>query len=183
MNLRRLITTTFLILLLPVGAIACAGGSHAKSIPPVASGKESPQDPINSQDDPLQPSEAPGHGSPQAATAGFVAAAAKNEGSNVCAYVLPAQVSECNQWFTTNALSIGGWSFGKSFAYGDQALVVLIADKFCSGGVCASNSDPNKDLPQTEQEFSAAFAHAKGNPNSPAVPCVRINGQWYVILY
>ncbi len=159
-NVCRLGAGAILVVVLAVSVGACGGASHASSTR----------------------SFVPGQDSPEAAVAGFMTSIAKNEGSQACAYALPAQVSVCTQFVTTTAVSVAQWSFGNSFVYGDQALVTLVADKFCAGGSCMSNSDPNKGLPHAQNDFPAAFGQAQGNSSSPAVPCVRINGQWYLIV-
>jgi hypothetical protein len=63
---------------------------------------------------------------------------------------------------------------------GKEAIVVVVADKWCGGKACVSNHDPNKGLPSQTRGFGHAF-DATSNA-LPAVAVVQISGKWYVAL-
>jgi hypothetical protein len=124
---------------------------------------------------------APGYGSPEAAVAGFFTGIAQNQSSITCSYVDPSGQAACPDALNSTAVSVGHWSIGKSFVLGDQALVVVVADKYCVALQCGSNSNPSKDLPHDNADFARAYtASADSGVSNPTVQCIQVNGQWYV---
>jgi hypothetical protein len=63
---------------------------------------------------------------------------------------------------------------------GKEAIVNIVADKWCALNQCTHNADPNKGLPAQANDFERAF---DSTPNGvPAVAVVQVNGKWYVAL-
>jgi len=123
---------------------------------------------------------APGHGSPQAAAAGYMTGYQKADDKMVCAYVVPPQVKLCNFLVGASTYSLTPWRIGNSMVRGKEAIVVVVADSWCGGKACVQNHDPNKGLPLQTRGFERAF-DATSNA-LPAVAVVKVNGQWYVAL-
>jgi hypothetical protein len=123
---------------------------------------------------------APGHGSPQAAAAGYMTGYLKRDDKMICGYVAPPQVGLCNFLVGGATYSLTPWRIGNSMVRGKEAIVVVVADSWCAGKVCIHNHDPNKGLPRQSQGFEHAF-DATSNA-LPAVAVVQISGQWYVAL-
>jgi hypothetical protein len=122
----------------------------------------------------------PGHDSPQAAVAGYMAGYVDKDEKAVCEYVAPPQAGLCKFLVGGTVYSLSPWRIGNSMIRKDEAIVVVIADKWCAAKVCVSNNDPNKGLPPRSGGFGAAFA-ATSNA-VPSVSVVRVDGKWYVAL-
>jgi hypothetical protein len=156
------------VVLVAVMAAACGGGSGRAAQP--------------------APPPAPGHGTPQAATVGFIrglAAGAKN----ACVYVAPQNLVPCASAFpASTTFSIANLGMGTTTIRGTQA-VVTITGKFCTTQAgqtnCATNSNLTTGQPDaaTAAAFSAAYHPAtQESIGHRAIPCQDIGGQWYVDL-
>ncbi len=129
-------------------------------------------------------SAAPGHDSPQAVLAGFIQAIKGKNLQSLCQYVAPASQSQCRSSLgavKSGSITVEGASIGNVSRQGNRALVVLIADKYCAGGKCYSNHDPNAGLPRGSETFNAAWSKAQtGTSQDPAAPVQMVNGKWYL---
>jgi hypothetical protein len=76
--------------------------------------------------------------------------------------------------------SISQWSLGNSVVRGNEAIVAILADKWCAGTECIHNGDANKGLPQDPKGFEHAFDTTA--TAVPVVSVVNINNKWYVAL-
>ena len=123
---------------------------------------------------------APGHGSPQAAVAGYMTGYLKTDDKMICAYVAPPQVGLCSFLLGGPTYSLTPWRIGNSMVRGKEAIVVVVADSWCAGKVCVHNPDPNKGLPRQPQGFEHAFDAT--TDSLPAISVVQISGEWYVAL-
>jgi hypothetical protein len=157
------------LLLASVAALcaSCGGGSATVSVP-------APQQAV-----------APGYDSPQAAVAGYLTGYSDNDRKKICAYVAPPQEEYCNFLFGPSLdksldNSLTTWRLGDSLVRGNEAVVVVIADKWCIAKVCVANKDPKKGLPRTNRGFERAFD--KTTNWLPAVSVVQVEGKWYVAL-
>lgn len=157
-------TKVMLIIVSSAVAIAsCGGGSPRTVLVPA------PQQ---------QP--AAGHDTPQAAVAGYMTGYQKRDDKMICDYVAPPQVGLCNFLVGGVTYSLTPWRIGNSMVRGKEAIVVVVADKWCGGKACVRNNDPNKGLPQHPRGFEHAFDTASNA--LPAVAVVRVKGKWYVAL-
>jgi hypothetical protein len=111
----------------------------------------------------------------------------ENGATTGCNFAAPNQQSECKS--VAPSITASGFSVGNTFTDGDQAIVVLLASKFCSGTgssttttVCYSNSDSSKGLPSSDADFASALSALFGDSTSPDAACVQVDGSWYVEL-
>jgi hypothetical protein len=130
---------------------------------------------------PTQQQPSPGHDTPGAAVSGYMAGYDTHDAPMVCEYVAPGQRGLCGFLVGTGQkYSIANWRLGNSVVRGNEAIVTILADKWCAGRACTNNSDPNKGLPA----HTAGFGHAFDvTPNAvPTVSVEKIKGKWYVVL-
>jgi hypothetical protein len=123
----------------------------------------------------------PGHDSPQAAVAGYMAGYDTHDAPLVCSYVAPGQQGLCSFLVGSVAsYSLANWRLGNSVVRGNEAIVTILADKWCAGRACTHNDDPNKGLPPHPAGFGHAF---DVTPNAvPTVSVEKIKGKWYIAL-
>jgi hypothetical protein len=123
----------------------------------------------------------PGYDSPQAAVAGYLTGSHGADKTQICSYVAPPQQGFCSFLVRTGPKqSLTPWRLGNSIVRGDKAIVVVMADKWCVGKICLTNSNPDGGLPQKLRGFEHAF-DTTGN-SLPALSVVRVKGRWYVAL-
>lgn len=134
--------------------------------------------------------EAPGHGSPGAATQALADGLNSGKLSNACPYFEPSFQSQCQQSASSSNSTNGGtyqnFALGYAAIDGARALVGSTGT-FCQPGAtpqCVSNTDPaaifdtGKPFPVL---WSETFASARSSTNAYSlVPCVRIGRRWYV---
>jgi hypothetical protein len=122
-----------------------------------------------------------GHDSPQAAVAGYLTGYTSNDPSVICAYVVPVQEKSCLSLLgDAPHNSVTSWRIGNSLVRGNEAIVVVLSDRWCIAKICLGNSDPGKGLPRHEKDFEHAFDSTSNW--LPAVSVVRVHGKWYVAL-
>jgi hypothetical protein len=126
------------------------------------------------------PLPSPSHESPQAAVAGYMTGYVQNNGEMVCEYVAPSQRSLCKHFVSSATYSVSEWSLGNSVVRGNEAIVAILADKWCAGPACIHNTDANKGLPQDGHGFERAFDSTANAV--PVVSVVDISDKWYVAL-
>ncbi len=132
---------------------------------------------------------AAGHGSPAAATVGFLQGATANRGAEACSYVAPAQNSVCAVAFSsgTSTISVQNLHVGVTTISGTRALVTALGT-LCttsSGKVCFDSTDNTAGQPATKDSFDEAYSAVESGSspdNDPAIPCTQVNGRWYVDL-
>jgi hypothetical protein len=123
---------------------------------------------------------APGYDSPQAAATGYMTGYRKADDKMICKYVVPRQAGLCDFLVGGAVYSLTPFRIGNSMVRGKEAIVVVVADKWCGGKACVHNQDPTKGLPRQAQGFEHAF-DATSNA-LPAVAVVQVDGKWYVAL-
>lgn len=132
---------------------------------------------------------AAGHGSPAAATVGFLQGATANRGAEACTYVAPFQSSVCAAAFSsgTSTISVQNLHVGATTLSGARALVTALGTLCTTSGgkVCFESTDRTAGQPATKDSFDEAYSAVESGSspnNDPAIPCTQVNGQWYVDL-
>ncbi|MCL4449201.1 MAG: hypothetical protein M1483_00425 [Actinobacteria bacterium] len=134
--------------------------------------------------------------SPQAVVSDFLHAAQSGPLTKLCTYVKPDTQKSCVKGLTVaeslgvkTPLLTGSVSLGDVVTNGNFA-VVVVTGHFCNNKEpgqspsCMSNSNPEAGI--TGVSFKSALSNAVINANSstldesPDVPCVKINGKWYL---
>jgi hypothetical protein len=122
-----------------------------------------------------------GHDSPQAAVAGYLTGYGSNDPNVICDYVAPSQAESCRSLLgDAPHNSVEQWRIGDSLVRGNEAIVVVLSDRWCIAKICLGNDDPGKGLPRDEKDFERAFDSTSNW--LPAVSVVRLHGKWYVAL-
>lgn len=129
-----------------------------------------------------------GNGSPEDAVDGFISSVLAGNDMAACQYLEPTAQPTCQSAATSEPIITGTFSIIGQVINGSEALVSVTGNE-CQGGSCESNSDPNSGMPPGAGPFASAYttAVAAVSPSNPTmsfspVPCVRINGDWYVNL-
>ena len=130
----------------------------------------------------------PGHDSPKAAADGFITDLVAG-GTSWCSYVDPADQSTCVTGASEAGLTVTGtFQIRNQVIVGSEA-IVSVTGSLCTrsnasvttAGGCDSNSDPDAGLPPGAGTFAVAYSAAVNNSTDyNAVPCVAVNGSWYV---
>jgi hypothetical protein len=136
-----------------------------------------------------------GASTPSAAAQGDVNGLLTGHLSAACAYVPPNVQAKCRSGVAgvTGIRATGTVEIGAQVVQGDEALVALTG-KVClasgnTGSSCMSNAVVSTGMPGGSVSFDSAFSAARSNfdgsdssqlgPFSP-IPCIEINGAWYV---
>ncbi|MDQ6837795.1 MAG: hypothetical protein M3137_05510, partial [Actinomycetota bacterium] len=130
-----------------------------------------------------------GHATPAAATVGFLQGATANKGIEACSYVAPPQSPVCTSAFSsgTSTISVHNLHVGATTVSGDRALVTALGT-LCtnsSSKVCFASNKSDAGQPTGTNSFDEAYSAVESGSspnNDPAIPCTRINGDWYVDL-
>jgi hypothetical protein len=108
---------------------------------------------------------------------------------HACAYVTPQDRVACADAFpSTTSFSITGLGIGNT-SFRDAQALVTITGRFCTteGGTttCATNTSLHAGQPRNDSAAAFAAAYHPSQPASigkRAIPCQRIDNQWYVDL-
>ena len=110
---------------------------------------------------------------------GFVKAVQQHDTKAACSHYQPSVQAQCEKNLPKDS-QVTGFKVGDSIVDGDRAIVVIEADKLCLGGTCLTNHDAHKDLP-SKSGFDAAYKKVQSGSNTdPRVPCIKVNGTWYI---
>lgn len=144
-------------------------------------------------------SASPGLGSPEAAVTGDVQNIESGQYLADCAYVQPAQQSECKTSISGVVASLGpsalasaagtatNFAIGYTAIDGTEALVGTTGT-FCSSGSgsspsCFTNTDPAAIF-SSGKSFATLWTEANSAENSSSdyslAPCVEVGGKWYL---
>lgn len=125
----------------------------------------------------------PGHGTPAAAYAGWLDAAATGQVATECSYALPSQQPACPVTMANETVTLpdGPLTLGATDIVGSQALVVPVGT-VCLDGTCLTNTNPNTGIPTTSAGFPAAYQQATQTETDPAAGVDEVGGQWYLDL-
>jgi hypothetical protein len=137
------------------------------------------------------PTRAPSMGSPQAVMTAYVRALDAGNFSGACGYVVPSDQASCKsvladaggQLAMPSGVIYNGFGLGYTVIAGTQALVGATG-RLCvltQAQTCVSNSNPAAVL-DSGKSFAALWSQALNAPSNAysPVPCVRMNGTWYV---
>ena len=119
-----------------------------------------------------------GGNSPTTTMNSFINALLSNNGTQVCALVVPSQQSTCSPSDFTGIT--GHAQVASQVIDGDEALVA-VTGQVCIQGQCSSNSDASSGMPGNGVTFAEAFANATSSSAgiSPAA-LELVNGTWYI---
>jgi hypothetical protein len=121
---------------------------------------------------------APGHATPQDAADGLIQAELAGNLQLACSYFVPAQQATCRGLHMS--LPKGHVSVAGAVASGDLALVEITGHVCTSGSGCQTNNDASLGLPNGSETFKQAYDKAFNSGEFSPVPCMKVNGQWYV---
>jgi len=99
--------------------------------------------------------------------------------TQMCSYLAPSQRSLCSG-LKSSTIPTGKITVDGAVISGNLALV-KVTGKACFGGNgCQRNSNPSLGLPTGSETFKQAYdKQLRDNGFSP-VPCIKVNGKWYV---
>ena len=139
------------------------------------------------------PAFAPVKGSPQAVVTAYVHTLDSRNFAGACGYAVPSDQAACESSIAENGNqhamppgdSYNGFAVGYTLIDGHQALVGATG-QLCvltQAQTCVGNSDPAAVL-DSGKSFAALWTRAVDAPSdaySP-IPCVQVNGTWYLDL-
>jgi hypothetical protein len=130
----------------------------------------------------------PGHDSPKAATAGYLAGLAGNN-ATICSYVEPSEQSDCSADTSQVHFKVtGSYAIANEVVQGSEALVALtghvciVISETTTTQECHQNSDPNSGLPTSAGAFADAYQNSLNSSTSNTQACIEVDGSWYVNL-
>ncbi len=119
-----------------------------------------------------------GGSSPTATENSFISALFSNNGTQVCALVVPSQQSTCSASDFTGIT--GHAQVVNQVIDGDEALVA-VTGQLCIQGQCSTNSDPSSGMPGNGVSFAEAFANATSSSAGISPTALElVNGTWYI---
>jgi hypothetical protein len=135
------------------------------------------------------PTPTPGHGSPEAAVQGYISDILASNYAASCVYVDPSWQSTCEAFSGDEGATTGTFAIQSEITQGTAALVSVTGQECQAGSQCASNANPTAGMPSSSAGFAIAYTAAVNaiSPNSlkvsfSPVPCIDINGSWYINL-
>jgi hypothetical protein len=128
-------------------------------------------------------SASPGHDSPEAAADGFLQGELLRKRALACSYVEPATQSICTSAMSQAPAFTGSLAVVSAVISGNLALAEVIGHECTNGAGCSSNANSSSGLPSGSLTFKRAYNEASNSTNSfTPVPCIKVNGMWYVNL-
>ena len=125
----------------------------------------------------------PGHDSPEAAADGFLQGELLRKRALACSYVEPATQSICTSAMSQAPAFTGSLAVVSAVISGNLALAEVIGHECTNGAGCSSNANSSSGLPSGSLTFKRAYNEASNSTNSfTPVPCIKVNGMWYVNL-
>ena len=122
----------------------------------------------------------PGHDTPEQAADGLIQAEQAGNQRLLCSYAAPSQQAYCR---SLQIFSLKGHvSVVGALTSGDRALVEITGDTCWPGGGCQTNADPSLGMPTASLTFTQAYDKALTSGEFSPVPCLKVNGKWYVNL-
>jgi hypothetical protein len=180
-------------IIVPIGASAialalssCSTNGSAASSSHSASSSSGTQTP-GSSSVANPPPAAPGTNTPEEAVEGLIKAELSGKLTQSCAYIQPADQASCTQTIATVRTKLkftGSTTIDGADISGNYALVEITGNSCITGNGCQSNNNPSFGMPRSPASFMTVYDKAisnssSGNTFSP-VPCVKVNGKWYV---
>jgi hypothetical protein len=121
---------------------------------------------------------APGHDTPEEAADGLIQAELAGNLRLACSYAVPAQQASCRTLqvpLPTGHISVVG-----ALTSDNRALVEITGRICMTGNGCKTSTNPSLGLPTGSQTFTHAYNQALTNGGFSPVPCLKVNGKWYV---
>jgi hypothetical protein len=127
----------------------------------------------------------PGHSTPQDAEEGLIKGELANNWAEACSYIVPSSQATCQSAAQARELPTltGNAMVDSAVISGSDALVVVTGSMCSSATGCLSNSVGSTGMPDTYVTFTQAYAQVLDNTSSTSlspVPCIKINGQWFI---
>ena len=120
----------------------------------------------------------PGHDTPEQAADGLIQAEQAGNQRLLCSYAVPSQQANCRslQIFVLKGhISVVG-----ALTSGDRALVEITGHTCWAGNGCQDSTDPSLGMPGGSLTFTQAYNKALTSNEFSPVPCLKVNGKWYV---
>ncbi|HLK75264.1 MAG TPA: hypothetical protein VKU77_16630 [Streptosporangiaceae bacterium] len=120
----------------------------------------------------------PGHDTPEQAADGLIQAEQAGNQRLLCSYAVPSQQANCRglQIFVTKGhISVVG-----ALTSGDRALVEITGHTCWAGNGCQDSTNPSLGMPTGSLTFTQAYNKALTSDEFSPVPCLKVNGKWYV---
>ncbi|MHB8319814.1 MAG: hypothetical protein ACYDEP_11415 [Acidimicrobiales bacterium] len=128
--------------------------------------------------------------SPDATVHGLFADTSARNYSGICSKLTPSVQSECTTkipvLFATIPQHISFNVTTTAVTEGSRALVFIVG-RVCSGSSCSFVGNPYDATQGMSAGFNTAYSNARSsmslgtyNLSDPVVPCLRVNGRWYV---
>ncbi|MDQ2847892.1 MAG: S53 family peptidase [Actinomycetota bacterium] len=139
---------------------------------------------------PLPTSRAPsvraGHDTPQGAVRGFYDGEFTGNWTTACSYVEPSAQAACTSATSGQPAATGTVTIDAVTILTTQALVEVTGN-ICNPAdspPCTANNSPSTGMPTGKTDFPTAYAAAITNAttNMSPIPCLQINGKWYLNL-
>ena len=121
---------------------------------------------------------APGHGTPEQAADGLVQAELAGNLHLACSYAVPSQQASCDS--LQISLPKGHVLVVGALTSGARALVEITGHICMSGNGCQTSTNPSLGMPTGSQTFMQAYNKALTSGEFSPVPCLKVNGKWYV---
>lgn len=121
---------------------------------------------------------APGHDTPQDAADGLIQAELSGNQQQACTYFVPSAQSSCRG--QQPQLPKGTAAVKGVVMSGDQALVEVTGHICVQTNECQTSTDPTVGMPKGTVTFTQAYQNALNGVTFTPVPCIKVNGQWYV---
>lgn len=153
---------------LVIGLVGCSGAATS------GSGQSSPSTGGTA-------SIVPGHSTPADAVEGVIQAELSGNLPQACSYIVPAKRTVClNSLNGQTTAPTGQVSVAGVVTSGNEALVEVTGHDCVNGTQCQTNTDPKVGMPNGSVTFAQAYNKAVTTGSFSPVPCIEINGKWYV---
>ena len=120
----------------------------------------------------------PGHDTPEQAADGLIQAEQAGNQRLLCSYAVPSQQANCRSLMIF-ALK-GHISVVGELTSGDRALVEITGHICWAGNGCQDSTNPSLGMPTGSLTFTQAYNKALTNGEFSPVPCLKVDGKWYV---
>ena len=121
---------------------------------------------------------ASGHDTPEQAADGLIQAEQAGNQRLLCSYAVSSQQANCRSLQTFVAK--GHISVVGALTAGDRALVEITGHTCWAGNGCQDSTNPSLGMPTGSLTFTQAYNKALTSDEFSPVPCLKVNGKWYV---
>ncbi len=111
---------------------------------------------------------------------GIIQAELAGHWSQACSYIAPAARATCNGVKLTTKPT--GKATVDGVVVSGRLALVKVTGKICLSGntECQSNANPEEGLPTGSETFKQAYDKGLSDNAFSPVPCIKVNGKWYV---